>query len=116
MSDPEEEEALDCCGKVAETISLFAEQPADELLVDSGVARHVCPYDWHPEIPVIVTQQSANMELRTADGTQLEVRGEKTVPMTVLGIPGVAAARFFVTGVKRPIVSVPQLNNAGHDI
>ena len=87
----------------------------EEIMVDSGAAKHVCPRGWHADEP---TEQSGGepLRLRTADGTNMKHYGQRAVCLEIEGVGGTARATFEVTDVCRPILSVQCLLRAGHEL
>jgi hypothetical protein len=86
-----------------------------ELLVDSGAFGHVAPEWFAPEIPVI--KSSETLKIFAADGRQIKHLGYKVVSFGFNAEDGtriLVEARFAIVDVKRPILSVKRLQEAGY--
>lgn len=95
-------------------IAPVTESKEDHILVDSGACRHVCPPDWHPEIPI--QKSDAPLVLRAANGRHMKHHGYKLVKVPIPGVPGGGLCRFEITEVVRPILSAHQMTTAGHRV
>ena len=82
----------------------------ERVMVDSGAAVSVCPFEYAPEIPM--SNHSRRATLRTASGAQIEHAGQKTVEFENADGDSVNI-NFEVADVTRPLVAVGELQRRG---
>ena len=87
-------------------------QDEEEILIDSGAARHVCPREWHPSGRLLPCEPG--LILRAANGKDLKYFGQRLVRFHLTGVEDSTMAKFQAANVRRPILSVGMLAAAGH--
>ena len=87
-----------------------------EITVDSGASENVMGPSMAPTIPISTSPGSrAGVEYLAANGTTMRNQGEKIVPViTQNGI--MCDLKMQITDVKRPLMSVARICDAGHRI
>ena len=87
-----------------------------EATLDSGAADCVCGLEDFPEEMLTEpTEQMADVQYICADGGKIPNLGSKTVHgLTTQGEK--MSVKFQVTQVKRPLIAVSKLTEAGHDV
>ena len=87
-----------------------------ELTIDSGAAENVMGMDVVPEVPLKSSAGSrAGVEYLAANGTRMPNRGEKAVPI-VTSEGQRCMLNMQVTDVRRPLMSVSRICDAGHRV
>lgn len=99
-----------------ELMNLDQESQQLDLTIDSGAAEHVIGPDTLPHIPTQPSEGSKNgVHYVTANGTKMANQGEQVISAkTCSG----QACRFKlqVTNVRRPLMSVGRICDAGHRV
>ena len=84
------------------------------LLVDSGTWVHCCRKEWGAFLPIIPFSEDP-VPIVTADGTQVKKYGWRKAHCD-LGAGVVVEILFEVLGIRRPILAVNMLNEAGYNV
>ena len=83
------------------------------LLTDSGTFEYVCPENFVAWFYLLDVQEQPSVI--AANGQQIQILGERTVGVTMLGKAG-AKINFKIMSVMRPILSVNRLTSQGYQI
>ena len=85
-----------------------------EIVVDSGAAESVCPWDWAGEFPMKTVQPGRERQFRNASGGRMAHYGERRVTGTV-GDQGAPISMVFqVSDAKNALASVARITEKGN--
>lgn len=85
-----------------------------EIVVDSGAAESVCPWEWAPQFPVKEVAPDRKRHFRNASGGHMEHYGEKQVRCGVDGMDAPISMLFQVSDSKSPLASVARITEHGN--
>ena len=85
-----------------------------EIVVDSGAAESVCPWDWANQFPLKEVAPENKRNFRNASGGKMEHYGEKLIRCGVQGRGAPVGMVFQVTDAKNPLVSVARITEKGN--
>ena len=85
-----------------------------EIVIDSGAAESVCPWDWALQFPVREVQWDRKRNFRNASGGKMEHYGEKQVRCELEGLSSPVNMMFQVSDVKNPLASVARITEKGN--
>ena len=85
-----------------------------EIVIDSGAAESVCPWDWAQQFPVREVQWDRKRNFRNASGGKMEHYGEKQVRCELEGLSSPVNMMFQVSDVKNPLASVARITEKGN--
>ena len=85
-----------------------------EVVVDSGAAESVCPWDWAPEFPTKEVPWDQKRKFVNANGGKMEHYGEKKVFCKFGGCSGAVEMNFQVSDAQHPLASVARIAEKGN--
>ena len=111
LAEDEEEEVL--IQEVAET-KRWKRVGKGEIIVDSGAAESVCPWDWAQEFPTKEVPWDKKRKFVSANGGRMQHYGEKMVVCKFDGCSGAAEMNFQVSDAQHPLASVARITEKGN--
>ena len=84
-----------------------------EVVVDSGAAESVCPWDWAPEFPTKEVPWDQKRKFVNANGGRMQHYGEKKVYCKFGGCSGAVEMNFQVSDAQHPLASVARITEKG---
>ena len=85
-----------------------------EIVVDSGAAESVCPWNWAREFPMKEVPEDRRRNFRNASGGQMGHYGEKRVHCEFEGLSSPVSMTFQVSDAKNPLASVARITEKGN--
>ena len=85
-----------------------------EIVVDSGAAESVCPWDWAEEFPMKEVPWEQRRKFVNASGKRMGHYGQKTVHCKFEGQTMPASLKFQVSDCKNPLCSVARIVERGN--
>ena len=91
-----------------------------EAAMDSAAWTHVCPRSFRTDVPLeALSGERADVRLSNATGGQVEQYGLRRAPFLARASDGTKKAlsiTFTASNVKRPLISIPELVDAGAEV
>ena len=85
-----------------------------EIVVDSGAAESVCPWDWAAQFPTRGVPPDRKRNFLNASGGRMEHYGEKRVRCGVDGMEAPISMLFQVSDARNPLASVARITEHGN--
>ena len=85
-----------------------------EIVIDSGAAESVCPWNWAETFPVKEVPWGEKRQFRNASGGKMEHYGERRVRCSVKGMEAPVSMLFQVSDAKNPLASVARITEKGN--
>ena len=85
-----------------------------EIVVDSGAAESVCPWDWANQFPVREVPWDCKRNFLNASGGRMEHYGEKKVRCGFAGSRTPVNMTFQVSDARNPLASVARITENGN--
>ena len=85
-----------------------------EIVVDSGAAESVCPWEWATEFPVKEVPWEQRRKFVNASGGRMGHYGERKVHCKFEGQTMPASMRFQVSDCRNPLASVAKIVESGN--
>ena len=101
---------IQLCGEKGEGSSVAK----GEIVIDSGAAESVCPWDWAKQFPVREVRWDQKRSFRNASGGKMDHYGEKQVRCGLKGLHSPVNMLFQVSDVKNPLASVARITEKGN--
>ena len=85
-----------------------------EIVIDSGAAESVCPWDWAEAFPIKAVLPEHERHFRNASGGKMTHYGEKRVRGSVAGMEAPISMLFQVSDAKNALASVARITEKGN--
>ena len=85
-----------------------------EIVVDSGAAESVCPWEWATGFPTTEVPWAQKRTFLNASGGRMEHYGEKKVRCKFEGLRTPVSMRFQVCDARNPLASVARITENGN--
>ena len=85
-----------------------------EIVVDSGAAESVCPWEWAGQFPVKAVPRDRQRNFLNASGGQMGHYGEKRVRCGFEGLSVPVNMTFQVSECRNPLASVARITENGN--
>ena len=85
-----------------------------EIVVDSGAAESVCPWNWASQFPLKEVPWDRKRDFRNASGGKMEHYGEKKVRCGFDGLSAPVNMTFQVSDCRNPLASVARITENGN--
>ena len=85
-----------------------------EIVVDSGAAESVCPWDWATAFPIKQIPENSKRDFRNASGGPMGHYGERRVRCGIEGLSSPVSMLFQVSDARNPLASVARITEQGN--
>ena len=85
-----------------------------EIVIDSGAAESVCPWDWARQFPMREVPWDRKRDFRNASGGKMEHYGEKKIQCGFDGLAAPVNMTFQVSDCRNPLASVARIVENGN--
>ena len=85
-----------------------------EIIVDSGAAESVCPWEWAEAFPIKEIPASRKRDFRNASGDPMGHYGERRVRCGIEGLSAPVSMLFQVSDARNPLASVARITEQGN--
>ena len=85
-----------------------------EIVVDSGAAESVCPWNWAGQFPMRDIPRDQKRDFRNASGGKMNHYGEKKVRCGFQGLSSPVSMTFQVSDCRNPLASVARITEQGN--
>ena len=85
-----------------------------EIVIDSGAAESVCPWDWARQFPTREVPWDRKRDFRNASGGKMEHYGEKKIRCGLDGLTTPINMTFQVSDCRNPLASVARIVEKGN--
>ena len=85
-----------------------------EIIVDSGAAESVCPWEWAEQFPIREVAPGRERSFVNASGGRMGHYGERQVVCGVKGLSAPVAMKFQVSDARHPLASVARITEQGN--
>ena len=85
-----------------------------EIIVDSGAAESVCPWEWATAFPIKEIPDDRKRDFRNASGDPMGHYGERRVRCGIEGLSSPVSMLFQVSDARNPLASVARITEQGN--
>ena len=85
-----------------------------EIIVDSGAAESVCPWEWATAFPIKEIPDDRKRDFRNASGDPMGHYGERRVRCGIEGLSSPVSMLFQVSDARNPLASVTRITEQGN--
>ena len=120
LKEEDEEDEADEEDEEEQWIQWFAEEQErtslgkGEIVVDSGAAESVCPWEWATQFPIKEVPWGQKRKFVNASGGRMEHYGERKVHCQFAGLSTPVSMRFQVSDARNPLASVARITECGN--
>ena len=101
-------------GEYIQAVAEGGDAGRGEIVIDSGAAESVCPWDWANAFPTREVPWGQKRHFRNASGAKMEHYGEKRVRGSVNGMDAPISMLFQVSDARNPLASVARITERGN--